>query len=303
MNETPPARTGRFGMIFVVVVVAGSAVGVLGWHLIANRNAASVNTEGFDLDKAPEAARPVAVSPASRPAPAPQSSLGSFKADADIQAVGGSPRGPASGTTPGASGESPGSFSPTSSAKPEAPASAPAQDPDPRELAKAGLPTDAKGLAGLGARQGMLSSVVGKFLKHPSVLKAVFNNKLVVDAFMSRDVSKRNCSDAGALKSYLSDPKSAGMTKVFPVLQTVLSHPAAAASLADTEMAQRVMDCPSVQTLSSDKTAVMSVAAANPQAMMLLTDPRLTQALTSNPQAASLLGGLTSSMGGGALQR
>lgn len=181
-----------------------------------------------------------------------------------------------------------------------APASAAAKrESDPRELAKAGLPTDARGLAGLGARKGLLSAVVEKFLDHPAVLKAVFNNKLVVDAFMSRDISKRNCSDAGALKSYLSDPNSAGMTKVYPVLQTVLSHPDAAAALAGTEMADRITSCPSIKALSSDSSAVTAVAMSNPQAVMLMGDPRLTMAMASNPQASGMLSSMQSSMGGG----
>jgi len=173
----------------------------------------------------------------------------------------------------------------------------PKPESDPKELAKVGLPTDAKGLAGLGARQGVLSAVVEKFLAHPAVLKAVFNNKLVVDAFMNRDIAKRNCSDAGALKNYLSDSQSAGMTKVFPVIQTVLNHPEAAGALAGTAMAKRVMDCPSVKAVSNDQAAVGAIAVGNPQAMMLMADPRLTAALVSNPQASSMLSGLT---GGGA---
>ncbi|OGR93269.1 MAG: hypothetical protein A2V88_16350 [Elusimicrobia bacterium RBG_16_66_12] len=85
MSETPPARTGRFGTIFVIVVVVGSAVGVLGWHLIANRNAGSVDNAGFDLDKAPEAARPAAAPVSRRPEAAPQSSLGSINVDDDMK--------------------------------------------------------------------------------------------------------------------------------------------------------------------------------------------------------------------------
>lgn len=85
MSETPPSRTGRFGAIFVAVVVAGSAVGVLGWHLLSNRDAGRMDNAGFDLAETPDAERPAAAPAPRPPAAAPQSSLGTFKADAGIQ--------------------------------------------------------------------------------------------------------------------------------------------------------------------------------------------------------------------------
>ena len=162
----------------------------------------------------------------------------------------------------------------------------------------ASIPTDDKGLSRLGAKEGLLSALAGKMLDHPSVLKAIFNNKMVVDAFMSRDISKRNCESGDALKSYLSDPNSGGMAKVFPVIQQALSRPEAAAALAGTEMAKRVMDCPSISALTKDPGAVMSIAMSNSKALGVLTDPRMATALASNPRASGMLAGVQSSMGG-----
>lgn len=88
MSESPTARTGRLGALFVALVVAGSAIGVLGWHLLANRNAGSIDNAGFDLDKEPETQRPAPAASQSRPA-APRSSLGSFKADEGMQVAAG----------------------------------------------------------------------------------------------------------------------------------------------------------------------------------------------------------------------
>ena len=77
------------------------------------------------------------------------------------------------------------------------------------------MPTDAKGLRNLGAKEGLLSALAAKMLDHPKIMAAIFNNKQVVDAFMSRARVKENCESGGALKSYLSDPSSGGMTTVF----------------------------------------------------------------------------------------
>ncbi|MDD5304001.1 MAG: hypothetical protein PHS14_12950, partial [Elusimicrobia bacterium] len=184
-------------------------------------------------------------------------------------------------------------------AAPPAPASA---GDEAKDLAAAGIPTDAKGLSNLGAKEGLLSALAAKMLDHPKILAAIFNNKMVVDAFMSRKLVKQNCESGGALKSYLSDPNSGGMTKVVPVIQQALSQPATASALvsalAGTEMVKRLSDCPSAKALSNDSTAVVSIAMSNPKALGLLMDPRGMTALASNPQAAGLLSGLQSKMGG-----
>ena len=81
MSETNPSRTGRFGAVFVIVVVAGSALGVLGWHLLSNRGGSGLDMSGFDLEKTP----------------APASSMGMLKADAGVRIVGGGSSGSSAG--------------------------------------------------------------------------------------------------------------------------------------------------------------------------------------------------------------
>lgn len=50
MSVEPAPRTGRFGGIFVAVVVGGSAIGVVGWYLLQNRGGgAAIDKSGFDL--------------------------------------------------------------------------------------------------------------------------------------------------------------------------------------------------------------------------------------------------------------
>lgn len=184
-----------------------------------------------------------------------------------------------------------------------APPAAPTAADDTKEMASAGIPTDANGLSNLGAKEGLLSSLAAKMLNHPKVLAAVFNNKMVVDAFMSRGRVKENCQSGAALKTYLSDPNSGGMTRVLPVIQQAMSSQATStalvSALAGTEMVKRLSACPSAQALSNDSTAVMSIAVSNPKAFGIMMDPRAMAALAANPQAAGALAGLQSKAAGG----
>ncbi|MBI2387653.1 MAG: hypothetical protein HYV14_16830 [Elusimicrobia bacterium] len=191
-----------------------------------------------------------------------------------------------------------------SQGRPDAPTPPAAPDAagDAAAMTAAGIPTDARGLSDLGAKEGMLSALAAKMLDHPKILAAVFNNKRVVDAFMSRPRAKENCESGGALKNYLSDPNSGGMNKVFPVIQQALGRPdnasALVSALAGTEMVKRLSACPSLKELSSDSTAITSIAMANPKALGLVMDPRGAAALAANPQATAALASVTSKIAG-----
>lgn len=175
-----------------------------------------------------------------------------------------------------------------------------AADADARELAAAGVPFDAAGLARLGGQKGLLSALVTRLLDNPRVLKAVLDNKLVVDAVMRREISRRNCADAGALASVLSDPASPQVARLLPVVQQALARPAAAAAMVNTELGRRLMDCPSVSAMTANPSLLMSVAMSNPAALQVLSNPNLAGALASNPKAAGMLAGVQSSIGAGA---
>lgn len=101
MSDEPARKTSRFGLILVIAAVGGSAVGVMGWHLLSNRGG-GLDTSGFDMSAAPEsqpAARPAAA-PAYAPEPAPSASLGMVKGGAGMTVVG------PGAATPKASGSS-----------------------------------------------------------------------------------------------------------------------------------------------------------------------------------------------------
>lgn len=92
MSEEPQHKTSRLGVIFVVVAVGGSAVGVAGWHLMSNRNA-GLDTSGFDMSASPDLAASKAPPsfPAGAPsagAPAAPNSLGMVKRGEGVTIVG-----------------------------------------------------------------------------------------------------------------------------------------------------------------------------------------------------------------------
>ena len=92
MSDEPTRRTSRFGVVLVSIAVGGSAIGVVGWHLMSNRGA-GLDTSGFDMSTNPDPTHPEAPpsfsAPARPAAPAPvqQTSLGMVKADAGMSVV------------------------------------------------------------------------------------------------------------------------------------------------------------------------------------------------------------------------
>jgi hypothetical protein len=95
MSDEPQHRTSRAGVIFVVLAVGGSAIGVVGWHLMSNRGG-GLDTSGFDMSTNPDPSKsqapPFFSSPAPSvniaPAPSPQTSLGMVHGDAGMSVVG-----------------------------------------------------------------------------------------------------------------------------------------------------------------------------------------------------------------------
>lgn len=107
MSAEPTHQTSRAGVIFVVIAVGGSAVGVGGWYLLSNRNA-GLDTTGFDMSSTPDPASAppsfAASSSALLPTETP-TSLGMVKGDAGMRVVG---PGAAATAKTGATGAAPG---------------------------------------------------------------------------------------------------------------------------------------------------------------------------------------------------
>lgn len=108
MSQEPKHRTSRLGVIFVLVAVGGSAIGVVGWHLASNRSA-GLDTSGFDMSTAPNPAESAAppsfpVGAPSAQAPAQQTGLSMVKGDKSITVVGPGASTPKASGASGASG-------------------------------------------------------------------------------------------------------------------------------------------------------------------------------------------------------
>ena len=83
MSDENSRRTGRAGGIFVALVIGGSAVGVIGWYVNANRTGPTIDASGFDLSAAPQSHHAAA---AAAPAPdRPASSLALMKGEAGVR--------------------------------------------------------------------------------------------------------------------------------------------------------------------------------------------------------------------------
>jgi hypothetical protein len=273
---------------------AGLGLVVLGWMLFARGGDERVSSSGFS-----EGGAALGGSPFSRDR---QTGL-SFVSRADAPAPSSVRLDAARGASPyAAAPAAPSPAAPASAAPPAAgPDAAPA---DPKEMAAAGLPTDPAGLRKLGGDDRMMTDAIARLLDHPKILKALFDNKLVVAALMDRETSKRNCNDAGALQSALSSPSAGSYTgRMMGLVSSVLSRPDTVAALAGSEMGSRLLACPSVHALASDPSGLMAIATANPQALSMVSDPRVAQALSSSAQGASLLGGVQSAWSSGAAGR
>jgi hypothetical protein len=98
MSDEPRHQTSRAGKLFVLLAVGGSAIGVVGWHLLSNRNAA-IDTSGFDMSVAPDSERPAAprlnrpaaVETAAAPGEVVPNSIGMVKGGDGIMTAGGRP--------------------------------------------------------------------------------------------------------------------------------------------------------------------------------------------------------------------
>ena len=281
----------------------GAALGLLflGWTHFARTDEESVSSSGFSEGGAGGASMPFARDPraaqtglslVSRSDAPPPSSV-------RLDSTPGASPYAAPETAPGArpaAGDA--SASATAGAAAPPPAAAPV---DQKEMAAAGLPTEAAGLKRFGSDNRMMTDAIARLIDHPRILKALFDNKLVVSALMDRETSQRNCSDAGALRNALSSPGAGSYTgQMMGLVSSVLARPDTVAALAGSEMGSRLLSCPSVSALASDPSGLMAIATANPQALQLVSDPRVAQALASVPQGPPLLGAVQSSWSSGA---
>lgn len=165
-----------------------------------------------------------------------------------------------------------------SGAAPEAPSGRGERGPAPLDGAKA---------LELGSRRGLLSGMAGRILGRPALIRAVFNNKLVVKAYMGRELVRKNCSSPRALKAYLMDGASPeGVREELSIMRSFLRRPESAMAFAGTELMREIVSCPSVSALAKDAGAAQEIAMSNPDLLSLAADPAALRALQlADPKA------------------
>jgi len=135
----------------------------------------------------------------------------------------------------------------------------------------------------LGYKKGLLSDFIGANLRNPSLIVKIFNNSLVVNAFMGRPAIKPLLNNPAALKQYLSQsPEVLGFLE-HPVVQQVFNNSNLMNALAGTKLANAIMDSPSAQHMVKHPEEITSLIIANPQSAALALNPNVLGVLASNP--------------------
>ena len=154
--------------------------------------------------------------------------------------------------------------------------------------------------ASLGSKKGLLFQIGKKLLRYPKVVGFVLNNDLVVKGFMSQDRVRQNCNDPKVLMGYLSNRSDpSGITMGLASIRQSLDTPGSAQALFSSKLVGAVLSqCSSIAAVTQDKSAVMSVAAANPDLISMMVDPRLVQALAASPAALQTFSNVQSAVPG-----
>ncbi|MFA5139818.1 MAG: hypothetical protein WC728_11360 [Elusimicrobiota bacterium] len=175
-------------------------------------------------------------------------------------------------------------------------------------LQKLGGPKDGPGLQRVGGSYELMAGLVSKLVGHPKILGFLFNNDMLVDAYMSRPKSQRNCTDPQAWKEFLMDTKDPkGIRNSLPIAMAVAhGDPQNSSVVAGSKLVNRMLECPALKTFLHDGPSVQEVALANPAILTALVDPAVFQGIMSNPaaltafsqvQSAGVMGGAGSPNG------
>lgn len=252
--------------------------------------------------------------PVSAPVTSPDERLSVFEAAQDDRALARELQKRAGGT---------GEAAPTSlilipdpQAAPTAPATAaqaPAARPTPPPAAAPALPAGAKPLdpaeADLlarnfggwdetraqrtGSESSLLVKGLQRLLHYPRVIRAVLDNDLVVRGFMNGKAAKKFCGDSKALADHLSDTKNPVGVKLFMAgFRDAFSSPPALQAVLGSKLTQTVLsDCAAIEPMIRDQGLVTQIALNNPQALMMLGNPVLVQAMADNPAVLNVVSG------------
>ncbi|MEW5906632.1 MAG: hypothetical protein AB1734_07640 [Elusimicrobiota bacterium] len=141
----------------------------------------------------------------------------------------------------------------------------------------------------VGHQTGYLTKAVGAAMKSPAAVKALLNNKYVVEGFMARSTVKQATSSPEALKEYLKGPGPANFVNN-PVVKAALNNPAVVSAVASSGMVAALLDTPAGRQLMKDPAAVADLVNSNPDLIsMAMQDPMLMSTLMSNPEVSGIV--------------
>lgn len=141
----------------------------------------------------------------------------------------------------------------------------------------------------IGHQKGYMTSLVGKIMGNEKVMKAIFNNSLVVNGFMQRDTVKAALSSPEALADYLSNTGAANNFLSNPVVQKALNNPTAVNTVASSKLMNEILDSPAISGLMKDPDKLNKIMSENPQLGELLMNPNVMNAIMNNPEMAGAM--------------
>lgn len=263
MSESEgPSRLATVLAILFLAATGGAAIAVL----LARVRPQPPSPAAGSPPPADRAGGPLFLEREPPPRPRPQAPEGS-----SLDFIAGSGAAPLS--SPGAAGLAPAPAPRVGEVKPPA-------EGIPSEFAarleKAGVPTDPDGLASVGGAEGALVNVFGTLLSHSKLLRAVLDNRFVLDAYFRRPDVRAACSDMGALKKELA----ALVAK--PVAQKALNSPQAVLELSQSRFYRRLRnECGTFKGMVDTPAVMQDVVATTPGLLAVFMNPNVQKGLSS----------------------
>ncbi|HNT97185.1 MAG TPA: hypothetical protein PKK31_02840 [Elusimicrobiales bacterium] len=141
----------------------------------------------------------------------------------------------------------------------------------------------------VGHQKGYLTKAVGAAMKNPKAVRALLNNKYVVEGFMARGTVKQATSSPEALKQYL---KGSGPVSFLnnPVVKAAMNNPAVVSAVASSGMVAAMLETPAAKALMNDPNAIAALVQENPQLVQLaMQNPQTLAMLMSNPEVSGVV--------------
>ncbi len=141
----------------------------------------------------------------------------------------------------------------------------------------------------IGSQKGYMTSLLGKVMNNPKVMKALFNNSLVVKGFMQRGTVKKALSSPEQLTNYITKTNAVNNFLSNPVVQKALNSPAVVNTIASSKLMSEIINSPAISGLVKDPSKINQIISENPELGKLLSNPNIMNALMNNPATAGAM--------------